>query len=279
MRGADGEPSVSVVACWSGPADEGERVLRPLREFGPPTADDVGLIPDRELQSMPDAGFPPGRLHYWKASFLADLPGEAIDTILRFSATAPSPYTEIGMRQITGAASRVAPAATAFAHRGRHYDFLILSQWDDPSDSPDNMRWTRELFDAMSPHFRGVCQQPRRGGQRPGPGRLRHQLQPPGRHQGRLRSGQRLPAQPEHPTRGRRGSVTGLHQPEIRPWVTTDRGCQPPCPSRPSCILLTFTGDMTGDGRLQRRKDLEAQLRSRLQANQETRPIPPPASR
>lgn len=155
-RGADGGPCLSVVVCWSGPVDEGEHVLRPLREFGPPTADAVGLMPYRELQSMPDAGFPPGRLHYWKASFLADLPSEAIDTILRFSATAPSPYTGIGMQQITGAASRIAPTATAFTHRARHYDFLILSQWDESSDSPGNMRWTREVFDAMSPHFRGV---------------------------------------------------------------------------------------------------------------------------
>jgi len=155
-RGAGGQPAVSVVVCWSGPADEGGHVLRPLREFGPPTADGVGLIPYHELQSMPDAGFPPGRLHYWKSSFLADLPSEAIDTICRFSATAPSPYTGIGLQQITGAASRIAPTATAFAHRARHYDFLILSQWDDPADSPGNMRWTRELFKAMSPYFRGV---------------------------------------------------------------------------------------------------------------------------
>jgi FAD/FMN-containing dehydrogenase len=155
-RGADGKPSVSVVVCWSGPVSEGERILRPLREFGPPIADAVGLIPYRELQSMPDSGYPPGRLHYWKASFLADVPGEAIDALLRFSATAPSPYTGIGLQQITGAASRIAPTATAFAHRARQYDFLILSQWDDPADSPANVSWTRELFDAMSPHFRGV---------------------------------------------------------------------------------------------------------------------------
>src|SRR5205809_1014563 len=129
------------MVCWSGPADEGERVLRPLREFGPPIADAVGLIRYRELQSMPDAGFPSGRLHYWKASFVADLPSEAIDTILRFSATAPSPYTGIGLQHITGAANRVAPSATAFAHRARQYDCLILSQWDDRSDSPDNIRW------------------------------------------------------------------------------------------------------------------------------------------
>jgi hypothetical protein len=115
VRGADGEPSVSVVVCWSGPVDEGEHVLRPLREFGPPVADAVGLIPYRELQSMPDAGYPLGRLHYWKASFLPDLPGEAIDAILRFCAPTPSPYTGIGLQQVTGAASRVAPTATAFA--------------------------------------------------------------------------------------------------------------------------------------------------------------------
>ena len=154
--GPDGQPCLSLVVCWSGPVDEGEHVLRPLREFGPPITDAVGPVSYRELQSMPDPGYPSGRLHYWKASFLADLTSEAIDTILRFSATAPSPYTGVGLQQITGAASRVAPTATAFAHRARQYDFLILSQWDDPADSPDNVRWTRELFDAMSPHFRGV---------------------------------------------------------------------------------------------------------------------------
>jgi FAD/FMN-containing dehydrogenase len=42
------------------------------------------------------------------------------------------------------------------AYCARHYDFLILSQWEDRSDSPANIRWTRELFDAMSPHFHGV---------------------------------------------------------------------------------------------------------------------------
>lgn len=155
-RGEDGQPCLSVAVCWSGSPDEGEQVLRPLREFGPPTADAIGWIPYHELQSMPDAAYPPGRLHYWKSAFLADLPDEAIDTILHFAAAVPSPYTGIGLQQITGAASRVAPTATAFAHRARRYDFLILSQWGDPAGTPDNVGWTRGLFEAMSPHFRGV---------------------------------------------------------------------------------------------------------------------------
>ncbi|MCA1718668.1 MAG: FAD-binding protein [Actinobacteria bacterium] len=47
----------------------------------------------------------------------------------------------------------VDPAATAFRHRDEHYDFLILSQWADPSDSEENIQWTRALFDAMQPFF------------------------------------------------------------------------------------------------------------------------------
>ena len=52
-----------------------------------------------------------------------------------------------------GAASRVDPAATAFTHRDEHYDFLILSQWADPSDSEENILWTRRFFEAMQPFF------------------------------------------------------------------------------------------------------------------------------
>ncbi len=108
-------------------------------------------MPYLTLQSAPDPGFPLGRQHYWKASFLRDLPSEAIDTILRFAAEMPSPDTGIGLQQMTGVASRVDPAATAFAHRARQYDFLILSQWDDPADAERNIAWTRAFFDAVRP--------------------------------------------------------------------------------------------------------------------------------
>jgi FAD/FMN-containing dehydrogenase len=50
-----------------------------------------------------------------------------------------------------GAASRVDPAATAFAHRARQYDLNILSQWTDPVDTPRNVAWTRAFFAAMEP--------------------------------------------------------------------------------------------------------------------------------
>ncbi len=152
-RGPDGRPVVSVVVCWCGQVENGEQVLRPLREFGPPTVNQVQPMPYVALQSAGDEGAPPGRQHYWKSGFLTDLSTDVIDVILQFAADAPSPYTVIALQQMTGIASRVHPAATAFAHRARQYDFAILSQWDDPAEAADNIAWTRSLFAAIRPFF------------------------------------------------------------------------------------------------------------------------------
>jgi len=80
------------------------------------------------------------------------LTGAAIETLARFLPSMPSPASGAGLHQMHGAASRVAPSATAFPHRAEQYDFLILSQWSDPADSPRNIEWTRALFAAMRPH-------------------------------------------------------------------------------------------------------------------------------
>jgi len=152
-RDAGGRAVVSAAVCYCGPLEEGERVVRPLREFGPPVAGDFVPMPYAAMQTGADGGFPLGRRHYWKAGFLRDLTDDAIATLLRFAADIPSPYSGIGLQQMTGVASRVDPTATAFAHRARHYDFLVLSQWDDPADDDRNITWTRALFEAMRPHL------------------------------------------------------------------------------------------------------------------------------
>lgn len=156
--GEDGSPGVSVGVCYSGDQAEGERVVRPLLEFGPPQGGEIKPMAYCALQSGNDAGFPSGRQHYWKSAWLAELSDGAIEVMLAFLRTKPSPATGIGLQQFHGAASRVDPAATAFPHRGgNRYDFLILSQWDEPSKSEENIRWTRAFFDAMQPFLeRGV---------------------------------------------------------------------------------------------------------------------------
>jgi hypothetical protein len=151
----DGDGVISVSVCYCGPLEEGERVLRSLREFGSPQADNIQPMAYTTLQSAPDAGFPPGRRHYWKSSYLKELSEEAIEVMVRFVSEMPSPTTGVGLQQMHGAASRVDPTAMAFPHRDEHYDFLILSQWADSAESERNVQWTRSLFETMEPFFEG----------------------------------------------------------------------------------------------------------------------------
>ncbi|MBO0807148.1 MAG: FAD-dependent oxidoreductase, partial [Actinobacteria bacterium] len=150
VRDGDGRPMLTVAVCYCGPLAEGERVLAPLRSF-PGVEDRVGPMDYCAFQSGTDAGYPGGRQHYWKAGFLRELPDAAIDVLLGFVAEMPSIDSGVGLQQMCGAASRVDPAATAFAHRARQYDLNILSQWADPADAPRNVAWTRAFFAAIEP--------------------------------------------------------------------------------------------------------------------------------
>jgi hypothetical protein len=148
-----GEPMVSIALCYCGPLDEGERVLRPLRTFGSPVDDGIQSMPYTVLQRARDEVFPSGRLHYWKSGWLRDVTDGAIEILMQFVPQMPSSASGVGLQQMHGAASRVAPSATAFPHRAEQYDFLILSQWSDAADSERNVEWTRALFEAMQPHL------------------------------------------------------------------------------------------------------------------------------
>ena len=148
-----GQAVISIVVCYCGPIDAGEQALQPLRTFHAPLDDSIQPTPYRTHQSAPDPGFPSGRLHYWKSGFLRQLTNEAIDTMMQFVAQMPSPVSGIGLQHMHGVASRVDPSATAFAHRAEQFDFLIASQWTDPTHSARDIDWTRTFFEAMQPHL------------------------------------------------------------------------------------------------------------------------------
>ena len=149
----DGSTVVGVRGAWIGPLDVGERHLKALRSCASPLADTIGPTSFVDLQRGGDAPFPRGRRHYWKASFLRRLDPAAIDTLIHFAATRPSPHTRIGLQQMHGAAARVPVAQTAFAHRYDQWECQMLSQWDSPADDEQNIRWARELHAAMEPYL------------------------------------------------------------------------------------------------------------------------------
>lgn len=154
--GEDGRVRVSAGVCYAGPADRGRKVLEPLLRFGPPEVADIQVMPYRQLQRSADAGYPSGRQHYWKSCSIAALDEEAAEVVIDFVSRMPSALSGIGLQQMHGAASRVGRSDTVYADREDHYDFLILSQWEDPAESAANIAWTRSCFEAMQPFASGA---------------------------------------------------------------------------------------------------------------------------
>jgi hypothetical protein len=151
LTSPDGAPVVAIAVCYNGSLDEGEKVLRPLREFGPPLADQIGPMPYRAVQTMLDAAFPRGRQYYWKAHLIKDISDAAIDVLVEYFAAVPSPLTVLGFQQLGNAANRVGQDETAFSHRDALYDTLMLSGWEGPSEAERNIEWTRNLHAALQP--------------------------------------------------------------------------------------------------------------------------------
>lgn len=145
----------AIAVCYNGSLEEGEKVLQPLREFGPPLADQIGPMPYTMLQASTDELFPRGRQYYWKASLMNHISDGAIDTILEYFSAVPSPHTVVGFQQLGNAANRVDPDQTAFSHREALYDLLMLSGWENSSEVERNIQWTRDLYDAVQPFLHG----------------------------------------------------------------------------------------------------------------------------
>src|SRR5262249_54870737 len=91
---------------------------------------------------------------YWKSEFVASLDDALLEMLVERYARVPSPRTAIFFGPINGVASRVAPDATAFPHRGGTL-IGLYSLWDDPAHTDRNGVWTREAWDALQPFASG----------------------------------------------------------------------------------------------------------------------------
>ncbi|HJQ46877.1 MAG TPA: FAD-binding protein [Amycolatopsis sp.] len=140
------------VSCWAGPVDEGEQVLKPLREVAPVVAEHVGPMPYPALNSAFDALYPAGLRHYWKASFATELTDDAIAAHVEHGSSVPELTSTMHIYPINGACHNLAPADTAFAYRDASFATVIAGMWPDPANDDANTRWVRDYYAAIAPH-------------------------------------------------------------------------------------------------------------------------------
>lgn len=140
-----------LAGCYCGDVGAGERVLQPLRSFGKPLVDQFQVMPYTAFQKSLDWWAEPGKHHYWRSGFMREMPEGALETLTKFGNNKPLKRCGFGVEFVHGAAARVAPEATAFAHRKDKYNFLLLGSWDAAAESEQGMQWVNEFWEGMKP--------------------------------------------------------------------------------------------------------------------------------
>jgi hypothetical protein len=150
-----GAPIVVPMAVYAGPADEGERVLQPLRELGTPLLDLSGLLPYTALQASFDFAFPKGVMYYFKSRYVDRLSDELIGELCAIASARPSPQSLIVIWHQGGALGRIGPRETPLARRDAPFLVSFDGAWTDPVDNERNVAWARDAWAAMQRHSSG----------------------------------------------------------------------------------------------------------------------------
>ncbi len=143
-------------AAYIGTLADGERTLRPIKEFGSPLFDMVQPTSYCELNSIYDIAYPKGMLNYWKSNFLSALHDNTINVMVDMVEHCPSIYSGIFVEHWHGAIARVPHDHTAFHHRHVGHNLLILSQWQDTAAKEENIAWARRGIARLEPFSAGA---------------------------------------------------------------------------------------------------------------------------
>jgi FAD/FMN-containing dehydrogenase len=151
-----GQHVVAVAACYAGPVDEGERVLRPLKEFGSPALDLCRPKPFLEHQRMFDPSFKHGWWYYVRSCDVATLTDEVIDIVVEHGLRITSPISSIALWQMGGAVARVEEGATAFNGRQAGFTFNINGNSLTSEGFEAERQWARDYWTALAPFHTSV---------------------------------------------------------------------------------------------------------------------------
>jgi FAD/FMN-containing dehydrogenase len=146
----DGHKALIFDVCYSGPLQEAERVLKPLREISKPIVD--GLRPQTyiALQKSGDDNYVVGRSYYLKSGFIRAIePAMVEETVGRYQTAPPGSF--LVFVHHGGAISRIQPDASAFLHRDAQHSVLVGAAWQDRGDGERLMQWARATWKAVEP--------------------------------------------------------------------------------------------------------------------------------
>ena len=147
-----GKEVVVLVIFYVGDVAQGRKLIEPLRRFGDPHGEHIGLQPYTQWQKAFDPLLTPGARNYWKSHNFTKLSDGALDAMIEFAGKLPSPQCEIFIGLVAGAANRVPADAMAYRHRDAKFVLNVHGRWDERADDERCIAWARAFFQASAPY-------------------------------------------------------------------------------------------------------------------------------
>jgi len=151
-----GKLVLGVVCCYAGDIAKGEKVVRPLKEFGSPVLDLCVPKPYLTHQMMFDPSFRPGWWYYVRSCDVAEINDDIADVMIDYGNQITSPISSLALWQMGGAVSRVGEGETAFNGRNVGYTFNINGNTASADGFEEQREWARSYWTALSPYHTSV---------------------------------------------------------------------------------------------------------------------------
>lgn len=151
-----GRQVIAVVACYAGPVEDGEKVMKPLKSFGAPVLDACMPKPYVDHQRTFDPSFKHGAWYYVKSCDFDALTDEIIDIFADYGRRIQSPITSIALWQMGGAVSRRSDDETAFNGRRAGFNVNINGNSETAEGFEAEREWARAFWSALAPFHTSV---------------------------------------------------------------------------------------------------------------------------
>jgi len=147
-----GTEVIAIALLYVGDPEKGKSLIEPLRHFGSPVGEFIGVQPYTAWQQAFDPLLTPGARNYWKSHNFTKLDDGLFDEVIQYIGKLPSPQCEIFFGAIGCATTKPAADAMAYAHRDALYVMNVHGRWDEPADDERCIGWAREFFKASAPY-------------------------------------------------------------------------------------------------------------------------------
>src|SRR6476660_1633064 len=141
-----GKKVAIVIAVCAGPVADGEALVREVRTVAEPVADLIHPMPYQFIQGLLDPLWPKGINAYFKATNLAGLSDETIDSLVALHQNTPGPQAEIHVHQMGGALARVGQGDTAFPERSMPYVLNAVTGTPEEALLGAHTEWARTVI-------------------------------------------------------------------------------------------------------------------------------------